>query len=254
MLLWTWLKDDLPMTKIRPSSEKANTNHHLERKRKMLTLHYLEDSRAQRILWMLEELELPYELKVYKRTKERAAPEELKKIHPLGRSPVITDGELVLAESGAIVEYIARTYADGKMIPSEPQALQQYLFWSHFSEGTLAPYLVMRYVFSIAESRVPRLLRPIMLMIPNLINKAFIAPRLTDNLVYVNEHLKEHEFFVGDSLTGADIMMIYPLETSLSRASDQYPHIKAYVKRIQALPSYQKALQAIDIPYGYLVD
>ena len=219
----------------------------------MLTLHYLEDSRAQRILWMLEELQVPYELKIYKRTAERAAPKELKKIHPLGKSPVITDGDITLAESGAIVEYIARTYANGKMLPTEPKALQDYLFWSHFAEGSLTPYLVMKYVFSIAETRVPRFLRFLLMKIPYLIDKAFITPRLTDNLKYVNNYLKDHEFFAGNTLSGADIMMSYPLETSLSRAENQYEHILAYVKRIQALPAYQKALSALDEPYSYLV-
>lgn len=218
----------------------------------MITLHYLADSRAQRVLWMLEELGVPYEVKVYQRDrKTKLAPPELMAIHPLGVSPLLTDGDHVLAESGAIVDYLAHTYGDGTMLPQSDADWQPFRFWMHYSEGSLMASLVMQYVFMVAEEKVPALLRPLLLAVPRTIGKTFLGPRIDRALSYVNDSLKGRSFFVGETLSGADVMMIFPLEASLTRAKGSYPEIARYVKEIHARPAYQRALDKAGVPYSY---
>lgn len=217
----------------------------------MLTLHYLVDSRAQRILWMLEEMGTPYDLKVYPRhPSTNLAPRELRDVHPLGHSPVITDGDRTIAESGAIVEHLARTYGPN-LLPDDLDDLTDCQYWTHFAEGSLAPLLVTTYVFTVARSKIPFFLRPILMMVPNLIGKNYLNPNLSRHLHYANDHLKDREFFVGDALSVADIMMSFPLEASASRTDIKLPHVTAWVDRMQARPAYQRALDAAGVPYAY---
>lgn len=218
----------------------------------MITLHYLENSRAQRILWMLEELEVPYQIEVYKREpKTNLAPASLFKVHPLGRAPILTDGEETLAESGAIVDYLAHTYGDGRLVPTSPKDLQQYRFWTHFAEGSMSAFLVMDYVYKQAGQKTPFLLRPMLTMLPKIVGKVYLNDRIKSCMEYTNAHLQENEYFAGDQLSGADVMMSFPLETGLTRAKGQWPHIERYIKQIHAMPSYQRALKATPLQYAY---
>ncbi|KYP10128.1 MAG: glutathione S-transferase [Limnobacter sp. CACIAM 66H1] len=224
----------------------------------MIEVHHLEHSRSQRIIWLLEELGLPYKVKRYARdAKTYLAPPELLKIHPLGKSPVITDGDITVAESGAIVEYLIDK-AGGKFRPAAgTQAHRDYTYWMHFAEGTAMPPLVMTLVFNkIENAPVPALLKPIVLPIARGISKqvksSFINPNLEKQFAYIESVLAKNEWFCGSEMTGADFMMSFPLEATMSRAESvsSMPKIAAYVKRIHAMPSFKKALE-VGGPYNY---
>ena len=219
----------------------------------MIKVHYLEDSRAQRILWMLEELSLEYEVVVYKRNqKTNLADPALLKIHPLGRSPVLTDGDLTLAESGAIIEYLGNTYGDGALVPQDPDSLRNYRYWLHFAEGTMMPFLVVKKAFQVAQSKVPGLLRPLLMAVPNKMEQVYFGKANKENIAFVEQYLEDKDFFAGETLSGADIMMSFPLEALLTRVSNlKVDNIQAYVQKIQSRPAYQKALQTASIPYVY---
>lgn len=213
----------------------------------MITVHHLNNSRSQRILWMLEELQLPYQIEFYQRDKNTMlAPDSLKAIHPLGKSPVLTDGEYTIAESGAIVEYLGRVYANGKLRPddSTPQHLN-YQYWLHFAEGTMMPPLLLLLVMNkVQEKAQPFFVKPIAKAIAAKVTKNFINPNLTQQLAFIETHLKLNEWFAGDTLTGADIQMSFPLEASVHRGlCKAYPAIQAYVTRIQKRDAYQAALK-----------
>jgi glutathione S-transferase len=214
----------------------------------MITVHHLNNSRSQRILWMLEELGVPYEIQQYKRDpKSMLAPDSLKKIHPLGKSPVITDGDLVIAESGAIIEYLARTYGKGTMLPkSGGQAWLDYTYWLHYAEGSLMPPLLMRLVFEkVKTSPMPFFVKPVAKGIANKTNEVFIGPMIKMHLDFVESHLAKNTWFLGDNLSAADIQMSFPLEASVARGitGKNRPSIIAWVKRVHARPAYQIALE-----------
>jgi len=214
----------------------------------MITVHHLNNSRSQRILWMLEELQLDYEIQFYERdAKTQLAPQELKDIHPLGKSPVITDGDQVIAESGAIIEYLGRTYGQNALTPSPDSVdYQQYVYWLHFAEGSLMPQLLLRLVFQeVKNAPVPFFIKPVTKAISNKVMSAYVSPNIKNNLQFIEQHLSEHEWFAGDALSGADIQMSFPLEASVARGviDTQHPHIIQYVERIQSRPAYQKALK-----------
>lgn len=212
----------------------------------MLTLHHLNNSRSQRILWLLEELGVDYQLETYQRdAKTNLAPAEMKAVHPLGRSPVLTTDNGALAESGAIIEYIIQHYGNGTFKPApDSSAYQQYLFWLHFAEGSLMPPRVAALVFSKAKQKVPLLLRPLAAKILDGITDAYYGPNLKVSMKYTESYLKNHEWFAGESISGADIQMSFPLESlvALGHAKD-YPATTDYVKRFQARPAYQRALE-----------
>lgn len=218
----------------------------------MLTLHYLTDSRAQRILWMLEEIGCEYEVVVHHRDpKTRLAPQSLRDVHSLGKSPVLADGDVVLAESGAIVEYLARRAGDVAWMGTSSDEQRDISFWSHYAEGSLMPVLVTLYVIQQAEKMVPGLLRPMLMAVPRKMVDAYFGPTAQSHLEYVEAHLKNREFFVGSRLTVADVMMSFPLEVSSGRVAGEYPSIRAYVQRVQSLDGYKRALAAVDAPYRY---
>ncbi|KAI0659297.1 thioredoxin-like protein [Cubamyces menziesii] len=210
-----------------------------------LVIHHLNDSRSQRILWLVEELEVPYELKKYQRTPERLAPPELKAVNPLGNAPVITDGNLNLAESGAIVEYIIQKYGRGRAQPPESGTIDN-LYYTHYAEASLMPMLVNKLIFRIIPQRSPFFLRPILKTAFNAVSARMLDPRLKVHAEMIETHLsKSNGFFAGgDEPTSADYMMIFCLEAWASEGGgDLGPQTKAYIDRIHSRPAYQRALQ-----------
>lgn len=211
----------------------------------MITVHHLENSRSQRVLWLLEELGVDYEIKHYKRNpKTKLAPPELKAVHPLGKSPVITDGDLTIAESGTITEYLIEVYGKGKFQPpSGSDAALKNSYWMHYAEGTFMPLMVMTLIFNRVE-QAPLLVRPIAKAISGQVKKAYLGPNIKTNLAYIEAELEKSTWFTGESLTGADFQMIFPLEAASLRADNSsHPNIKAYIERVHALPSYQRGLE-----------
>ncbi|HKS18948.1 MAG TPA: glutathione S-transferase [Bradyrhizobium sp.] len=199
----------------------------------MLTLHHLNDSRSQRILWLLEEIGTPYELKRYQRNAEtRLAPPELKQVHPLGKSPVITDGDVTIAESAAIVDYIIRRYGKGAMMPAPGSAeYEAYNEWLHYSEGSaMLPLMLNLYVSRLKEAAAPLYPR--------------IESELATHLGYVEGALKGREFFVGQSLSGADIQMSFVAEVAKSfNKLAAYPDLAAWLGRMHARPAFQRSIE-----------
>lgn len=220
----------------------------------MLTLHHLETSRSHRILWLLEELGVPYELRRYQRDPAtRLAPPELKKIHPLGKSPVLTDGELVVAESGAILEYLAECYgaqAPAELAHLEPArgtpAHRQCRFWMHYAEGSLMNWLVMQLVFgSIPRQPMPFFVRPVARALCAGVQQKLIQPNVQTALAFMENHLAQHRWFAGEHLSLADFQMSFAVEAALARGNtaSAWPHLHAHLQRIQARPAYQRALE-----------
>ncbi|KKJ06205.1 glutathione S-transferase family protein [Burkholderia gladioli] len=214
----------------------------------MLTVHHLNNSRSQRVLWLLEELGVPYELKRYERDpKTMLAPPELRAVHPLGKSPVLTDEGFTLAESGAIIEYLVERYGEGRFAPppGTPQRLR-YTYWLHYAEGSAMPPLLLKLVaLRIAQAPMPFFARPIARKISSTLQSSFVDPQLKLHLGYVDAALRETGWFVGDSFSAADVQMSFPLEAAASRADTlaQLPAIRAFLERIHARPAYQRALE-----------
>ena len=214
----------------------------------MITVHHLNNSRSQRVLWMLEELGVPYEIQRYERDpKTMLAPQSLKKVHPLGKSPVITDGDLVVAESGAIIEYLAHTYGKDTMLPETGgQAWLDYTYWLHYAEGSLMPPLVMRLVFQkVKASPMPFFIKPVAKGIADKTIETFVGPMIKTHLDFVENHLSKNTWFLGDNLSAADIQMSFPLEASVARGivGENRPNITEWVKRVHARPAYQRGLE-----------
>ncbi len=220
----------------------------------MLTLHHLETSRSQRILWLLEELQIPYRIVRYQRDrKTRLAPPELKAIHPLGKSPVITDGDISVAESGAILEYLVETYGhlgQGELAQLVPPVgtpeHRQCRFWMHYAEGSLMNWLVMKLVFvTIPTQPMPFFVRPIARQLCRQVQAKLIDPNVNTSLAFMDRHLATHKWFAGDSISVADFQMSFAVEAVLARGSagSQYPHLQAYRERMVARPAYRKAIE-----------
>ncbi|WP_445395739.1 glutathione S-transferase [Zobellella sp. An-6] len=221
----------------------------------MITVHHLNNSRSQRILWLLEELGLEYRVQHHERDqKTQLAPDSLKRIHPLGKAPVITDGDLTLAESGAIVDYLAQTYGRELLLPAaDSPAWWDYVYWLHYAEGSLMPPLLMRYVFDrVKAAPVPFFVRPVVNRIVAEVDKAFLRQQIKTHLDFVEDHLSCHDWLVDGRFGAADIQLSFPLEAALSRTGmgERYPRIRAYVTQLQARPAYLRALEAGG-PYAY---
>ena len=203
----------------------------------MLTLHHLNDSRSQRILWLLEELGTPYEMKRYQRNAQtRLAPPELEAVHPLGKSPVISDGDIRIAESGAIVDYIIRHYGQGNGKPALMPAVgsadyEAYNEWLHYSEGSaMLPLMLNLYVSRLKEAGAP--LHP------------RIDGEIKNHLGYVNSSLEGREFFVGNALTGADIQMSFVAEmANIFDKLGPYPNLSAWLSRMHARPAFRRSIE-----------
>ncbi|KAJ4468851.1 thioredoxin-like protein [Lentinula aciculospora] len=210
----------------------------------MLTVHHLNDSRSQRILWLLEELEVPYEIKNYHRLPSMQAPSELLAVNPLGKAPVITDGEINIAESGAIIEYILRKHGQGKITPSAEgsQSAVDDLYFLHYAEGTLMPILVQKLIFSLVPARSPWVIRWFLKVVFNELSRQIVEPELKKNIDMIESHLAKKDWLAGSSgPTAADYSMCMCLEI-LEQEKVAGPAMIAYVKRMQARPAYRRAL------------
>lgn len=213
----------------------------------MLTVHHLENSRSQRVLWLLEELGLPYNVQRYDRDKQTMqAPSELLKVHPLRKSPIITDGDATVAETGAIVEYLV-DQAGGRLRPiaGSPELLR-YRYWLHFAEGTAMPPLVMKMVFDrVVSSPMPFFVRPVARGIASKVMAAMVAPNLSRQLDFMEAELKGRDWFAGNEFSAADVMMSFPLELSaLGGGLDaSRPRLQDLLQRIHARPAYRRALK-----------
>ncbi|QRV82183.1 glutathione S-transferase [Ceratobasidium sp. AG-Ba] len=212
-------------------------------------VHHLNDSRSQRVLWLLEELEVPYEIKKYQRTADHVAPKELKAVHPLGLSPVITDGDVVLAESGAIAEYLIEKYGNGRFTPPESGRIDE-LYYKHYAEGTIMPLLVNQLIFTLAPQRAPFYIRPVLNMVFGMLMSQMIYPRIKLHMEMIEKHLaaRPGKFISGGDIpTAADFQMIFPLEAYVARTESEVgEHIQAYVKAIHERPAYKRASKGLE--------
>lgn len=214
----------------------------------MLTLHHLENSRSQRILWLLEELAVDYTVKRYARdSKTGLAPASLLDVHPLGKSPVITDGTVTVAESGAIIEYLVSKYDDGRLLPPEgTQARMAYVYWLHYAEGTMMPLLIVSLILSRMESApMPFFARPIARGIAEKVRDAYLDPNLKRNLGFVEMTLNESAWLCGEELSAADIQMSFALEAAEVRTPlrESYPNIARFLQRARERDAYGAALK-----------
>lgn len=213
----------------------------------MITVHHLNNSRSQRVLWLLEELGLPYEVKRYERdAKTSLAPPELKAVHPLGKSPVITDGGLTVAESGAIIEYLVDKYGNGRLKPTGEQELLHYRYFMHFAEGSAMPPLVMKLVFNkIKRTPMPFFVKPVARGIADKVLSSFVQPNIDAQLKFLEGELSRRPWFAGAEFSAADVQMSFPVEAAAARggAMGAYPKLGEFLNRIHARPAYQQALE-----------
>ena len=215
---------------------------------RMIVVHHLNNSRSQRVLWLLEELGVAYELKCYQRNPDTMlAPPEMKAVHPLGKSPIVTEDDRVLAESGAIIEHLADHYGGGRLPrPYDSPQRFHYIYWLHYAEGSAMSPLLLKLVFDrIAAARMPFFARPIVKGVRAKIMSSFIGPQLQLHLDYLEGELGRSTWFAGEDFTAADIQMSFPLELSVSRAGldESRPHLMEFLRRIHARPAYQRALE-----------
>jgi len=214
----------------------------------LITVHHLNNSRSQRVLWLLEELGLPYEVKRYERDpKTMLAPPALREVHPLGKSPVITDGGFTIAESGAIIEYLVERYGGGKLAPAPgtPTRLR-YTYWLHYAEGSAMPPLLLKLVFDRVESGpMPFFARPIARAIARRVKSSFVEPQIMRHLDYMESELAKSLWFAGDEFSAADIQMSFPLEVAVKRAGlgSNRPRLVDFLGRIHARPAYHRAVE-----------
>lgn len=213
----------------------------------MITVHHLNNSRSQRVLWLLEELGLPYEITRYQRDAQTMlAPATLKKVHALGKSPVITDGDITVAESGAIIEYLLERHGNGRLLPAlgTPERLR-FRYWLHFAEGTAMPPLVMKLVFDrIVTTPMPFFAKPIARAIAAKVNEGFIAPNLARQFDFMEAELGRSAWFAGDAFSAADIQMSFPVEAAQGAGlGKSRPKLLDWLQRIHARPAYRQALE-----------
>ncbi|MEM9168106.1 MAG: glutathione S-transferase [Pseudomonadota bacterium] len=214
----------------------------------MITVHHLENSRSQRILWLLEEIGAPYEVRRYDRDPQTSlAPQALKDVHPLGKSPVIDDDGRVIAETGAIIEYLVGRYAPERLEPpAGSYERDDYVYWLHFAEGSAMPNILLKLIFDkIKTTPMPFFAKPIAKTIADNVLSSFVEPNLKDQLAFIEAHLTKNEWFAGAVFSAADIMMSFPLEGAASRGvvNARHPKIKAFLDRIAARPAYAAALE-----------
>lgn len=220
----------------------------------MITVHHLNDSRSQRVLWLLEELGLPYEVKRYQRdAKTRLAPPELKAIHPLGKSPVLDDGDIRVAETGAIIEYLLEIHPASGLRPAPgTDAARRFTYWLHYAEGSAMTPLLLKLIFSVLPGRVPFLARGVAKGISRAMDANMIDPQIAAHTALWEAELTRSAWFAGDAFSAADIMMSFPIEAAGSRAGygPDKPRLKAFLETIHARPAYQRALERGG-PYSY---
>lgn len=218
----------------------------------MITVHHLNNSRSQRVLWLLEELGVIYEVKRYERDKKTMlAPPALKAIHPLGKSPVITDDGRTIAETGAIIEYLLERYGKGRLIPAPGDERLRYTYWLHYAEGSAMTPLLLKLIFTRLPDNAPGLLRGLVKSIADKANQRLADPQIRTHIDYWDTELSKSEWFAGNDFTAADIMMSFPLEAAAARAgAKSRPMVKAFLDRIHARRAYQDALKKGG-PYDY---
>lgn len=213
----------------------------------MIIVHHLDNSRSQRILWLLEELGLPCQIRKYQRGPDLLAPPALREVHPLGKSPVITDDGRTVAESGAIIEYIVERYGNGRLIPpAGSDERLRYTYWLHFAEGSAMPPLLLKLVFDELPHRpMPFFARPIARGIAAKVKAALVTPNLERQLDFMEAELGRSEWFAGSAFTAADIQMSFPLEAAVQRAGLDAgrPRLMAFLARIHARDAYRRALE-----------
>jgi glutathione S-transferase len=225
----------------------------------MITVHHLNNSRSQRVLWLLEELGVPYEIKKYERDpKTMLAPPELMQVHPLGKSPVITDAELTVAESGAIIEYLVERYdRKGELAPqpATPERLR-WCYWMHFAEGSAMPPLLIKLIFDrIVATPMPFFVKPIVRTLSSKVLAMAVTPNLQRQWDFMEAELKRNTWFAGDAFSAADIQMSFPVEAAAQRGGlgASHPKLMQYLKRIHARPAYKRALKRGG-PYSFAED
>lgn len=212
----------------------------------MLTIHHLEKSRSFRIVWALEELQQQYQIKLYKRLPSLAAPPELRRVHPLGKAPILEDAGRTIAESAVILEYLQTKFdTTQRFKPQQDDDAFQYLYWMHYAEGSLMPLLVFQLVMNNVGKNVPFFIRPVANKITDGVKAGFIGPRLKDHIAFIEQYLSEHDYFAGE-FSFADIQMSFPLNALLTRTTGQFPNIRAFLKRIEMRPAYQRAKEKGD--------
>lgn len=216
----------------------------------MITVHHLNESRSQRVLWLLEELGLEYQITHYQRDKKTMlAPPELRSVHPLGKSPVVTDGHQTVAETGAIVEYLIERHGQGRLSPKPGSADHlRWRYWLHFAEGSAMPPLLMKLVFDkIASSPMPFFVRPIVKTVCHKALDVVVWPNVRGQLDFMESELAQRRWFAGEAFSAADIMMSFPLEAAASPAGvgldASRPKLMDFLQRIHARPAYRKALE-----------
>ena len=214
----------------------------------MIVVHHLNDSRSQRVLWLLEELSLPYEIRHHQRDAvTRLAPPALQAVHPLGKSPVVVDGDTTVAETGAIVEYILDQYGQGRLRPEAgtPEHLR-YRYWLHFAEGSAMPPLLFKLVFDeVQKAPMPFFIKPIAKAISQKVMGVMVWPNLKRQFDFIEAELGRSTWLAGDDLSGADIMMSFPLEAAKQRAGldASHPKMLEFIQRVHARPAYKRALK-----------
>lgn len=220
----------------------------------MIVVHHLNNSRSQRVLWLLEELGLAYEVRRYARDPATLhAPDALKAVHPLGKSPVLDDGDVRVAETGAVIAYLLETYGDGRLKPaSGGEDARRFTYWLHYAEGSAMPPLLLALVFAQMPKRAPAFVRPIVRRVAAKALSGFVAPQLAAHADYWEVELARSDWFAGDDFTAADVMMSFPVEAAASRAQalSGRPRLTGFLERIHARPAYRRAL-ARGGPYAY---
>jgi glutathione S-transferase len=229
-----------------PSSEGSGARAFALSPRMAITVHHLNNSRSQRILWLLEELAVDYTIVRYARDKKTMlAPPEMKKIHPLGKSPIVEHDGRVLIETGAVVEYLLDTFDKGTLRPQPgTDAFLRHRFFLHYAEGSVMPPLLLKLITSeLKGKKVPALVRPIAKGIAASVDKAFTDAQITTHLGFLDGELASRDYFV-DTLSGADVMLSFPIEAAKARVGlDKYPRLDAWLGRIRARAPFQRALE-----------
>lgn len=216
----------------------------------MITVHHLENSRSQRVLWLLEELGLDYVVERYARDpRTMRAPPELAAIHPLGKSPVLVEDGAVIAETGAIVAYLTAR-CDGALVPQGEAERRRYAYWLHYAEGSAMPPLLLKLIFGRLAPGSPALIRPIVRAVAAKVQAGFIDPDLKRHAAYWEAELACAPWFCGDAFSAADIQMSFPLEAFAARGTGAGPRVRDWLARIRARPAYQRALRRGG-PYAY---
>ena len=219
----------------------------------MIVVHHLENSRSQRVLWLLEELGVSYEVRRYARDpRTMLAPPELRRLHPLGKSPLLEDGGVIYAETGAIFEHLLASYDDGRLVPADPRDTRKLTYWTHYAEGSAMPPLLLKLVFDLMPQRSPGLMRPLVRAVAERAKSGFVSPQLELHMDFWESELAATGWFAGPELSAADVMMSFPLEAAAARAglANGRPRCVDWLARIHDRPAYRRALERGG-PYAY---